>query len=520
MKPIECDPERLLPLKNEPFQWPDNPDDFQNLVDRLHEKIFDFMQNARPRPEFHPLSAPELIAAGWPILIQSFIKILQTASAASRSLSLPSTHYPFWRAYIAGEFLPDHPSCTALLSGPGKDKIWRWPARMLRNRAQQNIIRRDPLFLFNPVCDTAVTGTDKIVQDFCRAKSLKGFYTEPSSFFRRLRRGQLNETIAERQLIDELSALMNDILERRVALSPAGKAWLRRQISITLLTTQRYVAQAAGSQKIPACLISNLGGVWNVLLRYAVQKNGGKTIVIDHGCGSALYTYPVNGLSNYAGTSVFYAFSPAAKALLEKNLWPAFKVLFPGLKIDSFHHAEHIHAQARQDEKPKSILLIPLAPIYDRGLGGPYPSTVQAVDFNARLVAAFQNQGYDVTIKQHPAFMEFPPDLYREKYGAPCATEPFEKIFRDYEILVNCDFSSTTLVPSLYSSKPLLLINTNPTFYSSDAVKLLENRTEIGTISYDSANRAQIDWNGLANMVAASILKAHNTDFIPLFQEP
>ncbi len=531
MTEIPCEPEDILPLRSDPFFWPDNPDEFLNLVQRLHEKIFDLMTDWEKRPGFAPLTAPELIAASWPVLIHSFIRLTQAASAATqeKNLIFSRDHYPFWAAYISQDGsrnvpgqqnLPDQPACKTLLAGPVKDPPWRWPLRMMRNRLQQKTIRRDPLLLFNPQHHTAVTGTDRVVQDFCRSKNLSGFYTEPSAFFRKLRRNDLRETFEEMQLINNIAAIMESILERRIALNPPGRTWLRRQIGLGLITTQRYVAQALSSpHRLPRRLVSNLGGAWNVLLRYAVQKNGGETHVIDHGCGSAIYIYPLIGLTNYAGTSAFHAFSATSKTLLEKNFHPVFRKLFPALSFDAFPHEENAFSIQRGKSSGKSLLLIPLCPIYDRGLGAPYPSVRQSLDFNARLVRELQKLGWDVTLKQHPAFMEFPPERFPEKYGAPCITKPFEDVYSDYDMLVSCDLGSTTLVPSMFSGKPLLILNNYPTLYSEDAMRLLTQRAEIHSIFYDDANRAHIDWDRLENMLAASILKAGNTGFSPLFRD-
>ena len=530
MKDIFCDPEDILSTKralNHSY-WPEHPDEIKETLANIESDLIHLLKSDHEGyKNLNPLTIEEIIPLLTPLWMQLVLKLLMasaaidTAPVKNLKVHYSADLYRFWDDYEHDRELEDQPLFSTLCRGPQKSTLWRWPLRILVSLKQNNNIRRYPLSWFNPQRHIAVTSNLAVVSNFCTSLGLRGFYIEPDSFFSKISDTNLQETKTERELIEDVTRKCLDQIQKKQVIRSNGKIWLQRQISISIIYAQRYIQQALESERrLPRQLVSNLGGIWNGLLRFTVKKAGGTVHVIDHGCGSAIYKSSINSMTNLSGTSVFYAFSPLAARFIKENLTGILKIALGSAQIDSFSHTENYRIRETSVKHARQrVLVIPLSPIFDRGLSAFYPVTSQALDFNARLIAHLQDLGWQVTLKPHPAFMEFGADQFLERYGAPCETRPFEVAFTEYDCIVSCDFSSSTLVSCLYSDKPLVFFDIAPHAMNPDVIQILKGRAEINNFSYSKEGRVEIQWDALANMLEAAMVKIHNNDFIPLFQE-
>ena len=524
MHKIFCDPALIISNASEDrFFWPDTPDQQQIILDKAEEVLLQHINDYSD--DLSPLSKAELTALFGPIWLQLITKLMMAATTdrAGRlnyQLDYEAATYPFWDDYQNDRPLKDHSMVAILLNGPRDSEFWRWIPRILRTWVRQNYIRRYPPIFFKPHKYFAVTSNLDIVHKFCLARNRKAFYLDADAFFSKIPTEEAKEKPAETVIIDAVSKDLLKLLDQHESIREVGRQWLRRQIAITITYGQKYVTQALSKRdKLPHELIGNLGGVWNGLLRYAVKKAGGAVHILDHGCGSALFKSPLNNMTNFSGVSHFHAFTSFSEEVIRKNLSPQLSKVFEDLRIGNFPHKQEIGINTTIPVSKKSILVVPLSPLFDRGLAGPYPATAQAIDFNIRLTRILQNLGWLVTLKPHPAFMEFKGPEFESKYGAKCETRPFEEVYGSYAAILNCDFSSSTLIPSLYSDKPLILINANPGYFDPSIADIISKRAEVSALTYSPDGRIVIEPDLLANMIEAAMVKVHNKDYLPLFQE-
>lgn len=253
------------------------------------------------------------------------------------------------------------------------------------------------------------------------------------------------------------------------------------------------------------------GHIWDMILRVAVMKNGGKAVGHDHGSGCAYALYPLRGITEFWGCQEYVTFNQnhAQEMAKDAEFYPRYDDQLPAMI--SVKPSGNIKKVRDVYKKPKTVFI--MATLYDNDRGRPGPGNVNnfLVDWQVRLASFLKQSGYDVVIKIHPETKIMPPD-FLANMGVQVTKEPFTDIMSEADvILFDCIFT-TAFTDTMATNIPAVLIDFFDFPWTERGKDLIGKRCEIVKAGYEG-NRAAPDWAAIDQAIQQVPQKCENHDF-------
>ena len=128
----------------------------------------------------------------------------------------------------------------------------------------------------------------------------------------------------------------------------------------------------------------------------------------------------------------------------------------------------------------------------DHDLSFSYPSWIQALDCNLKIIKALQALNYRVIMKPHPSFYHLSLSEGEKTYKCDYSLEPFENLIDDAHAIVTCDPHSTTIIECVLKGKPIVAFDYGMFNYPKISQDI-DDRIELVKFEYDEKNRLAFD---------------------------
>lgn len=264
-------------------------------------------------------------------------------------------------------------------------------------------------------------------------------------------------------------------------------------------------ALLARPETLPANLWSGSGAdVWKRLLRHAVHRAGGETVVHDHGTGKGHVANPQAAITELAACTTFVTFTEARAQALRREM-ETMPLAGPPPRAILGMPGRRWRPRRRGSRGPVRRLMY--ASSFYNGdrvhLAIQLPDVV-AVDWEARLFGRLLRWGYAVLDKPHPWSVSPPPAAFQEM-GVNVLDRPFERVMGLADAFLFVNPNSTAYVSAVASGKPIIYIDFGQYRWHPEARDLLARRCRIVEGWFDEANRAQVDWDELRSAVPEAV---------------
>ncbi len=507
------------------FFWPYTPPEIQERIFTWVKRVSDIAleykgQKIRPNDV---LSLDEKVWINFlkwqPVLVQALQTsiLFHSCNQNNRNFEWDRKTMPFWAAYAQNEVLPDNRYLKALLSGPVPDQEWKWPARWLQNVVKGKAIKRLPSFLYRPSKDLTLTFVCEATEKYCHQQEKRPVYQPLSKWFSGIDEADIL-SLPDHPAIQAILEVSFDLIRSKAPLEKNMQEWVSRQIRLSMhaveILSSRILADL-DHNPLPSYLIPNISEPWAIIFRYLTFKNGGHVTVFDHGCGSALSIGHQSCLGYIYGAHEFKTYSNFAGQSFWNHIPEPFKSLVKDCKIEGADVLQTAYTPVEPPQN-KTILFVPFYDMRDHDLSFAYPSWIQALDFNKKLISDLKGLGYDVIMKPHPSFYHLPKDKGEEVFGCSYSLSPFEDIVDDAHLIVTCDPHSTTIIACILKQKPILVFDYGSYDYP-DLNKNIKERMEMVEIQYDEENRMIYSKENLESQIQSALHKKNIQSMHQLF---
>lgn len=510
----------------ENFFWPFNPltlqksfndwvADFLILVEQLSKEFKDSQESITPA---------ECLLVNFTRWQLNYILALQGTALKQgfkqHNITPTGLHAPFYKAYLENEEIPDISYTKELLNIKKCSGTTITLLRYIKDKIQKKRIIRLPHFAYNPYRHRATTISTQKLEMVCQKENKLYVYIEPESWLKPIEEKNLIASNENKVIISRLMEITLKNFSQCVTPDPKMTQWLKRQFTLTYLATQTHNQRIMAQIKkhpVPKEIVCSLNGSLNRLFRFIINKQGSKTILFDHGCSSMLKGKADSYISNMLGTSIFYTYTNASAELAKKTIPPALKPFLQSCEIQGSNITSS--PTAPESNTYKQVILLPLNPFGDRLNVGFYPSDIQAMDFNHKIINALKKLNYEVILKPHPDYPLYTCPQKGEKImGCKYETQSFETILPHADIILSLDPTSTCMVSAILSKKPILTID-SIFFLNSMLLDKITKRVELIPMHYNKDNRIEITWENLKKHIESAIEKKDDTTINCLYND-
>ena len=267
------------------------------------------------------------------------------------------------------------------------------------------------------------------------------------------------------------------------------------------------------NKRIPKIFVSgSVGAAFNRLMAFKVKENGGKVIVMDHGCGVGLWKNNYRGFFEFDWADSFITFGPEMAKGAEKNslnnnrfyiqnkprfLWVKEK---KKIKVNNLFDLESKVVQIAPPHIGEKISL------------WPYYSNNQMINWQKDLHEFFARNKISSAIKIHPESYHEESIRLAKKQNVEVLKQKFEEISWNKQVLI---FEAATTVfktaiildmPIVFIIFPRLKILDSTLFYMKKRCALIEGKL-------NSKGRLTVNWKRFSNCIKDSRVLAKNKDF-------
>ncbi len=267
-----------------------------------------------------------------------------------------------------------------------------------------------------------------------------------------------------------------------------------------------------GSKRIPKIFISGTAGAaFNRLMAFKVKENGGKVILMDHGCGVGLWKNNYRGFFEFDWADSFITFGPEmAKGAKQNSLKNRFyiqnKPRFLWVK-----EKKKIKVKNLFDSESKVVQIAP-PHIGEKFFLWPYYSNNQMINWQKDLHEFFGRNKISSAIKIHPESYHEESIRLAKKQNVEVLKQKFEEISWNKQVLI---FEAATTVfktaiildmPIVFIIFPRLKILDSTLFYMKKRCALIEGKL-------NSKGKLTINWKRFSKCIKDSKVLAKNKDF-------
>jgi hypothetical protein len=453
-----------------------------------------------------------LLNAFSPYIIVDVTSVFQAVALAlrgSRELRKKVGAMPgrLWPAAIAGctPLPPD--ILQTLRAGWASPGLLRDVAHTARSWLRRDVPRYQMPVLTDFADDIVCFTRAGLMLDHLRKVDQKSVYMDPHVWF-----PPLTGTEPLQAAPDWLAPAIDSMV--RQAFAAAGMAlphWLEgyfpQWIGAAVAACQyRLDSLRKRSSLLPKQLwTGSAGKAWARLLRMAVMEAGGTVTGHDHGGGSGHCMEPYKALRDWEFCSEFVFYSEKQKDSFVSSFRADFYVpqALPKMSVCKSTESASVTRRSERQARIRRVL-------YASGLSdgehlhlAPLMTTDVMIDWQARLISALCDGGWDVHWKPHPDAVR-PSEQMIGHAGFKTLQGKFENALEAVDAIL-IDTCRTSAFPlAIASGLPIVLVNF-PMYELRDyARSLLELRGVVVDGWFDGGNRAQIDFAHLHDAIRRS----------------
>lgn len=294
---------------------------------------------------------------------------------------------------------------------------------------------------------------------------------------------------------EALVPAMTSVLDVPPAIARRFAAMTARQAALDL---GRAAVDLAGLREadLPRHIWSGTGGYWpSRAICLEVMRRGGTVTRFDHAGGIGLRRREKLAAEvELAASTDFVVATPAIAARLSPG---RLNVLLP-VRSRPRLHAEEGDPSFLKSLAPRSkaarrrVLYGPPPRIGARRAFPPIQPDHVLADWEMRLVRMLTDMPVDLILRPHPeGLLKGRPHPLSAL--AHCAAEPYEALLRDADILLYDYVQTTTFMMGLCSDRPIVLLDTGLRIFADDIEGLIDARCLRVPVTFDEANRPQVD---------------------------
>ena len=479
------------------FYWPVLYADRRKFAEDYIENMRDFFQKLR---KTHPEEADIFLT-----FHSNLFVMIMTAGQASllrhqlqgRDVNYAPIQQGAWHEPEGHDWV--HDGCAFLLRGfsePG----WKKYARAVKYALKGGLITATP---WGMRAKPVITGISPLLMQYVEAHEERVWYRPFSTWFYPLsasERGNGDMQPFTDDIVQAFLSAIPDIGGQKI--EPVFLAKIGDHIKEMSHYVRLFLHRIG---RAPGCvprifLAGSMGIIFNAILALAVKKAGGQIIGFDHGWGCNIWSTSTTALTETQLTDQFYTFGEHSAATINDlvevhNLSGCktyIKSTVPYAKSEVLVRGEDVR------NKGKTLMFVQTLFMGDESGLDPIMPNVVAADWQARLFHKIKDLGYDVVIKPHPDSQTQLPQDFLDRLGIQINNDPFEKAYKEADIIMFDYAFSTTFNVAMLSNKPIIYIHFSDAQYPEDIKPLLERRIELVDGWYDDENRAQIEWSALS----------------------
>ncbi len=480
----------------EPFRYPLSMGEVSAVRDRFLDLVFDRLR----RVPTAPASSFEAVWIVLPYLLSELMQAYQQQALRRRFQSAGIAVRGFGLETVDAQNQETSIQLERLLWRPGP----RQPLLRFLRQARA-LLRKDAAFDYVPpakACRVDVPVTfqvPRIVRAYAAKTGLCPRLSRADDWLQRPKRrtdgldDEARAALAE--MFHEAFRAGNEPLENATAawLSRAaglGAGWARHQMRVLRShggLPRRFWSGTLGSP-------SNRAFVW------VVRERGGTVTGFDHGMGSGLWDTPIQTMLEFDFLDRFVTFAEGMAAGLRNNSHPAWSLGAAMLEVVAINEASVLETRVAPQETRQRVNRILYVPTVYAGEAVhilPGLSDLQMVDWQARLLSALRDRGYEVSIKPHPeSRYPVPPELVDMVEGR-VVTQRFEQINLKDTILLFDYPQTTALAHAALSACSIVIIDFERLHIRPEACAVIDGRCVRVPAGIDGEGRVRVDWDVL-----------------------